>query len=418
MLSDGKQVYEVTGRSTEECKDKVFKKYGLNYHIEGFRTDFKKGFLGLSVKEYQVMSFTLAETYTADNQPVFNLRNEEEDFQKNRQALLEQQNTIRLNSQINNLENSLGTMIEKLQNNVNSKLDEISVSSGEKHESILKIEDLLSQNEFTHSYINMIEQKIRSELSLKELDDFKLVQRRVVDWIGESISIAKEKTFRPPHVIIIVGPTGVGKTTTIAKMAAMPVVQAKREGKKRPEICIITIDSMRVGALEQISNLGDIITGGRKVQKAESAEDVKKIYEEQSSHVDYIFIDTSGYSPNDSVHIGNMKNVLNVDNINPDIYLSLCASTKASDLTNIIRSYEPFAYESVIVTKCDESRQLGNIISVLYEKHKSISYITDGQNVAKNIHKASVVEILKNLTGFEIDRIHIEDKFGVENIEN
>jgi len=167
---------------------------------------------------------------------------------------------------------------------------------------------------------------------------------------------------------------------------------------------------MRVGALEQLSKFGEIL--GREVLKAETSDDVLKIYEENKDHVDYIFIDTSGYSPNDSTHIGEMKNILSVENMNPDVYLSLCATTKASDLNNIIRNYEPFGYESVIVTKCDETKQIGNIISVLYDKHKSISYITDGQRVPRNIRRATVIDMLKSLNGFDVDRVHIEDRFG------
>ena len=140
-------------------------------------------------------------------------------------------------------------------------------------------------------------------------------------------------------------------------------------------------------------------------------EDVQEIYNTYKDHVDYIFVDTAGYSPNDSSHLANMKSVLDV-NMNPDVYLVVSASTKASDLQVIFRNYEPLGYDSIIVTKCDETKQLGNIISVLWEKHKSISYIADGQRVPKNIKKASVVDILINLVGFEIDRIHIEDKFG------
>ena len=110
-----------------------------------------------------------------------------------------------------------------------------------------------------------------------------------------------------------------------------------------------------------------------------------------------------------------MKNILNVENLNPEVHLSLSASTKSSDLSNIIRNYEPFGYDSVIITKCDETKQIGNIISVLFDKHKSISYITDGQRVPRNIKKADKIDMLIRLTGFEIDREHIEEKFGVRN---
>ncbi len=150
-----------------------------------------------------------------------------------------------------------------------------------------------------------------------------------------------------------------------------------------------------------------------KVQKAESADDVRSIYEAVRDSVDMIFIDTSGYSPNDSAHIGAMKAMLDVPGMNPEVYLAVSASTKARDLVNIMQNYEPFGYKSVIITKCDESSQYGNVISVLSEKNKAVSYITNGQNAGGGIERASIVEALIRLENFTIDRIHIEDKFGV-----
>ena len=167
---------------------------------------------------------------------------------------------------------------------------------------------------------------------------------------------------------------------------------------------------MRVGAYEQLERYGSIF--GVPVQKAENANDVKQIYDNVCDSVDAIFIDTSGYSPNDASHIGNMKMTLDVQGLNPDIYLAVMASSKARDLANIMKNYEPFGYNSVIITKCDESEQYGNIISVLHEKHKSVSYITNGQQPAGFIEKANVVDFLIRLENFKVDRVHIEDKFG------
>ena len=106
---------------------------------------------------------------------------------------------------------------------------------------------------------------------------------------------------------------------------------------------------------------------------------------------------------------------INAEGMNPDVYLAVCASTKARDIENIMRNYEPFGYKSVIITKCDESEQYGNIISVLFDSHKSVSYITNGQQIAqgKCIKRAEVVDFLVRLEDFQVDRIHIEDKFGV-----
>lgn len=398
----------IEGNTLDECKEKLYKLYGKDYTIENRESKFKRtGWFGLKQKEIQVVTYSVnhRKAYEQDNY-YFDKESEALQLEKNRQAILQNQNNVLITSQMNQVSNKLDEMTKQLEE-LSKK--SVNVSSNEQHETIKRIEELLEQNEFTMSYIKMIEEKIRTQFSLDDLDDFKLVERYVVDWIGESIQIAPEKTFRPPHVIIIVGPTGVGKTTTIAKLASNTILDAKSKNLPRPELCILTIDTMRVGAQEQLTKFGDIL--GKSVLKAESSDDVRQIYEEYKDHVDYIFIDTSGYSPNDSTHISEMKNMLDVK-MNPDIYLSVSASTKASDLQNIFRNYEPFAYESVIITKCDETKQYGNVISVLWDRHKSVSYITDGQRVPRNIRRADIIEFLKNLSGFDVDRVHIEDKFG------
>lgn len=410
MMNEENQRLTIKGDSIDECKERLYNMYGKNYRIVDSKNEFVRyGLFNLGKKMQKVVTYTVLNhnIYDSNKGSSYSPSSEfDAQFEKNKQEIIKNQSDVIIKAKLNELTKN----IETLTTQVNSKLDGIAVATTEKHESIIKIEELLSQNEFTFSFIQRIEEKIRSEFSLDQLDDYRLVQRYVVDWIGESISIAPKKIFRPPHVIIVVGPTGVGKTTTIAKLASNTILDAKKSGKPKPELCILTIDTMRVGALEQLSKFGEIL--GKNVMKAESSDDVLQIYDNYKEHVDYIFIDTSGYSPNDSNHIGQMKEILDVKGMNADIYLSISASTKASDLTNILRNYEPFGYESVIITKCDETKQLGNVISVLYEKHKSISYITNGQHVPRNIQRANVIEFLKNLNGFDIDRVHIEDKFG------
>lgn len=410
MINEENQRLTIKGDSIDECKERLYNMYGKNYRIVDSKNEFVRyGLFNLGKKMQKVITYTVLNhnIYDSNKGTSFSPSSDfDAQFEKNKQEIIKNQSDVIIKAKLNEITKN----IETLTTQVNSKLDGIAVATTEKHESIIKIEELLSQNEFTFSFIQRIEEKIRSEFSLEQLDDYRLVQRYVVDWIGESISIAPKRFFRPPHVIIVVGPTGVGKTTTIAKLASNTILDAKKSGKPKPELCILTIDTMRVGALEQLSKFGEIL--GKNVMKAESSDDVLQIYDNYKEHVDYIFIDTSGYSPNDSNHIGQMKEILDVKGMNADVYLSISASTKASDLTNILRNYEPFGYESVIITKCDETKQLGNVISVLYEKHKSISYITNGQHVPRNIQRADVIEFLKNLNGFDIDRVHIEDKFG------
>ncbi|EID84653.1 Flagellar GTP-binding protein [Treponema sp. JC4] len=184
----------------------------------------------------------------------------------------------------------------------------------------------------------------------------------------------------------------------------------ERNQGRRPNLCFITTDFMRVGALQQLERFGDIMS--YNVLKAEKTEDLKVLYDENKDNMDAIFIDTSGCSPNDATHLAQMKLLLDIPQMNPDIYLAVTASSKARDLENIFKNYEPFGYNSVIITKSDESLQYGNVISVLHKKHKAVSYITNGQNVTQDLRQASIVDFLIRLEGFDIDRQHIEGKFG------
>ncbi len=414
MAYDDEIEQKITGSTYEECKEKLFAQYGKNFRIINKVTDFRPGgFLYLKKKPVTIVTYTVnhQKSYSAEEPRISyqSACSEEEQLQKNREAILQMQGTgnIMVSKKIEDMTSS----IEALKKEMSQQMQQLAASTQEKHESIKKIEEMLEQNEFSFSYINMIEEKIRNDFSLEQLDNFDLVERRVIDWIGESISTAKTMTFRPPHVFIIVGPTGVGKTTTLVKLAAQFVKNyALNHEGQRPEICFITTDTMRVGAMEQLERWGKHM--GSRVHKAENPEDLKRLYDDNRANMDAIFIDTSGFSPNDATHIAQMKLLLEVPGMNPDIYLALTAGTKARDLQNIMQNYEPFGYKSVIVTKCDESEQFGNVISVMYEKHKSISYITHGQVASRDITKANVVDFLIRLENFKVDRIHIEDKFG------
>lgn len=413
MAYDDEIEQKITGRTFEECKEKLFNAYGKDFRITNKVIDFRPGgFLYLKKKPVTVVTYVVnhQKSYSPDGDRYSyqSKTSEEEQLARNREAILQSQSNVLLTKQMSEMNDS----IEDLKNEMSRQLQHLAISSQDKPETIKRISEMLRDNDFSESYINMIEEKIRNDFSLDQLSNFELVERRVVDWIGESISISKETVIRPPHVYIIVGPTGVGKTTTLVKLAAQFVKSyAQSHDGNRPEICFITTDSMRVGAMEQLERWGKHM--GSNVYKAEKAEDLKMLYDEYRANMDAIFIDTSGFSPNDVTHIAQMKLLLEVPGMNPDIYLAFMAGTKIRDLQNIMQNYEPFGYKSVIVTKCDESEQFGNVISMLYEKHKSISYYTHGQVASRDISKASVVDFLIRLENFKIDRIHIEDKFGI-----
>ena len=411
MVSDNEIEYKIEGDSIDECKKKLYDQYGKDYLIKDKKVEFRRAGLFKRQKAVTVVTYVInhqkSYNISKENMYSFDRRDEEEQLQRNRDEILQKQSAKLMSSQMIQMNNTL----EEFKKDMNVKLQKLAIAANEKHDSIKKIDDLLEQNAFSFSYINMIEEKIRNEFSLEQLDNYDLVERRVVDWIGESISVVKQSHFRPPHVYILVGPTGVGKTTTLVKLAVQFVREyAQNQNGQRPNICFITTDAMRVGAMEQLERWGKHMSS--RVYKAERSEDLKSIYEDNRDSMDAIFIDTSGFSPTDATHLAQMKLLLEVPGMNPDIYLTVMASTKVRDLQNIMQNYEPFGYSSVIVTKCDESEQLGNVISVLHEKHKSISYVTHGQVASRDIDKADVVNFLIRLENFKVDRVHIEDKFG------
>lgn len=407
-------VFILKVKNIDEAKRKLFDLYGHDYSIVNKRSVPQSGLKGFFQKDILEVTYVLKNRTTIPNNNSFlqsqnNYTSESvssDNFLKNRDELLKKNGSSievsTINSQFGELSKQLKELSEQVKANNSSNFSEI-------HPSIQKIQDLLSQNEFSFSYIQQISDRIKKTFSLDQLEDFDKIQRCVVDWIGESISIAPEKVYRKPHVIILVGPTGVGKTTTLVKLAALYLKKSQAKGVPA-EFCFITTDTMRVGALEQLSRFGEIV--GRSVLKAQTKEDVTKLYEEYKDNVDVIFIDTGGYGPNDAQHIADMKTTLSVQGLNADVYLTITASTKARDLNNIMQNYEPFGYQSVIITKCDESEQYGNVISVLNERHKNVAYVTNGQKITQTISRATVVEFLKRLEGFSVDRVHIEDKFN------
>lgn len=397
--------YRITGKSVEDCKEQLFLKYGNNYQPVKIGTYTKEGFLGFGRKEYVEMKYIL-------RTPASNtIKSHPEEFEKNKSDLLNKLGVSADNTkQLAKLDAKIDSKFDEITALISNGLSTIQTTTDLKHANVLRIEELLEENEFSKEYIKDISEKIRAEFSLEEIEDFEKVEKQVVDWIGESISIAQKKAHRPPHVIVLVGPTGVGKTTTIAKLAAQQVIGARKEGIEDPVIRLISADVTRVAAEEQLRRYGEALK--IQVDKAENADDIKTIFRQCKDSTDVILIDTSGYSPNDSEHIGRLKKNLSVDGLRPDVYLAFSASTKSRDLKNIIQNYEPFAFSSVIITKCDETQQYGNIISVLAEKHKSISFVTYGQSPAKDISRPKIVDFLIRLNGFKIDRVHIEDKFG------
>jgi flagellar biosynthesis protein FlhF len=243
------------------------------------------------------------------------------------------------------------------------------------------------------------------------LEDFDGVQQKVLEWIGETITIQSETpSRRKPRILVLVGPTGVGKTTTIAKLAAAYGVHGR--WGERLRVVMITIDGYRIAAREQLEKYGEVM--GIPVAYASNNEELRKTIAFYQDDADLILVDTIGKSPRDAVELGKMKAFLDACGTSAEVHLAINAGTKYSDGREILRQFAPFNYQSVVITKLDETSRVGNVISALFAAGQAVSYITDGQSFDKHIHRADVVRFLINLDGFRVNREEIEKRFRGE----
>ena len=381
----------------QQAEQKVRAKYGDRARIMHHKTIRLGGFLGLFTKEgVEVTGYFANEPIRRDprrSAASQGSQNLEEEKRKILGSVKSDKGIDTLLEEMKSLKEQIGTL--------QAPRPEVRHD----HSTVEAVRELLEHNEFTSSYVDATVRRVRSEFSMEELEDPEMVKSRLVDWIAESINVYRPKRRYRPEVFILVGPTGVGKTTTIAKLAA---IHGPADNGNRKDVRIITIDNYRIGAKEQIETYGNIMDV--PVTCVESLQEMKKqiaLY----NGVDMVFVDTIGKSPREFSKLGEMNELLRGIGANGHFHLAVSATTKTSDMEEVFRQFEPFGYESVVVTKLDETNRLGNVISSLAERQKPISYITDGQRVPQDISPATVERLLMSLEGFQIDRERVAQQY-------
>lgn len=195
-----------------------------------------------------------------------------------------------------------------------------------------------------------------------------------------------------PKVIMFIGPTGVGKTTTIAKIASFYALEEKKK------VALLTADTYRIAAAEQLHTYANILEVPFRVIYTE--EEMKEAVESFSDY-DYIFVDTSGHSHKNEEQIEKTKKLLGgVDGLaEKQIFLVLSATTKYKDLLRIAESYKQITDYQFIFTKLDETTSLGNLLNLKLYMNASIAYVTSGQNVPDDIEVFNPQKTVKQLLG-------------------
>lgn len=239
----------------------------------------------------------------------------------------------------------------------------------------------LLEREVTEELADEVVQSVRGKLNAKELNDAGAVREAVRREIAELVPVDVQSPHRArpadgrPLTIALVGPTGVGKTTTIAKLAATFKLREKKK------VALITIDTYRIAAVDQLRTYADIIQVLLHVAltPAEMKAAIRKC-----ADCDVVLIDTAGRGQRDDAKLSELRKF--IDAANPhEVHLVLSSTCCQSVLMEAVERFAHVRTDRVIFTKLDEAVSLGVVLNVVRRVNKQLSYITTGQEVPHQI---------------------------------
>lgn len=372
--------------------------------VLNIKTTKQKGLKKLFRKDFVEVTAALEEKRTTVNLPVSKVKEATEQDTKEKQKeesenTNEKKNTERKPSAIEEKLNNLQSMIEKqLITSDNSK--ESSESKEEEKENNINLAFIklvysqLVDNEVDEKYANLIINEIESALKKESNIDSILsgIYQKIILKLGQPkpIEIEKGKT----KLVFFVGPTGVGKTTTIAKLASDFKIN------KNMKVGMITSDTYRIAAVDQLRTYANIMD--IPLQVVLTIDELNEAINEFKGY-DIIFVDTAGRSHKNNEQCDELFHMINdikVDEqISKEVYLVLSAATKYKDLKNITDKYSTLEGYRLIFTKTDETSAIGNILNIKLKTGASISYISNGQAVPEDIYVVDMQKIAKLLLG-------------------
>lgn len=195
----------------------------------------------------------------------------------------------------------------------------------------------------------------------------------------------------PRRILAFIGPTGVGKTTTLAKLAARLAIL------KGKQVSLVTTDTYRIGATEQLRTYGEIM--GLPVEVVMTPREFGQVLE-RHHQADAILVDTPGRSPQSAVYRRELERYL-ACMPEADIFLVLSCTTKSSDLLQIATTYQKLGANKLIFTKLDETAFLGSIVNIVEATGLPVSYLAVGQNVPDDLVEAHPEELARRILGVD-----------------
>ncbi len=292
---------------------------------------------------------------------------------------------------------SLHTLLEQQlqksdENKEDQKEDEKEEETSEMERFIKLLYNARMDNEVNEHYANQIIDEIEKSNKPNMPFDYALTNtyQKMILKFGKPAEIVPAK--KGIKMVFFVGPTGVGKTTTIAKIASKFSVEG---GKK---VALLTTDTYRIAAAEQLRTYANILEVPFRVIYA--AEEVDQALIDFKDY-DFILVDTAGHSHQNEVHREAMGTFIHsVDGkVEHEVFLVLSATTKYRDLLSIADTYSAMTDYKLIFTKLDETTTLGNLLNLRLYTNASLSYVTCGQNVPDDIEIFNPQKTVKQLLG-------------------
>lgn len=247
-------------------------------------------------------------------------------------------------------------------------------------------------NEVDEKYANLIIDEMEKNNKPGTPFDHALadVYQKMILKFGNSQELTESQ--KGPKVVFFIGPTGVGKTTTIAKIAA------EYQLDKKKKVALLTADTYRIAAAEQLRTYAGILEVPFRV--IYSAEEISQAVRDFQDY-DYIMVDTAGHAHQNEDQREIIKGLIHAADglTDTDVFLVLSATTKYNDLKKIVDAYREVTDYRLVFTKLDETEERGNMFNIRLYTGAEICYVTCGQNVPDDLESFNPQKTVKLLLG-------------------